>query len=93
MILDDKDTISIMGLTFHKTCDMCPEQYDVYKGKKYVAYIRLRSGWLRVYPDVGSNEPIYEKIYDNIYKGQFTTQNERMAELRNIAKAIKKRKI
>ena len=33
---------TIKNLKFVKTCDACPEQYDVYQGDKKVAYIRLR---------------------------------------------------
>ena len=36
-----------------KTCDGCPEQYDVYKGTEQVGYLRLRHGLFTArYPDV-----------------------------------------
>lgn len=36
-------------LNFVKTCDECPEQYDVFDEDGYrVAYVRLRQGWLSV---------------------------------------------
>lgn len=36
-------------LNFVKTCDACPEQYDVFDENGYkVAYVRLRHGWLSV---------------------------------------------
>lgn len=31
-------------LTLNKTCDACPEQYDVYDGELQVGYLRLRWG-------------------------------------------------
>lgn len=37
------------GYRFKMTCQVCPEQYDVYKGKKKVAYIRKRLGHLNAY--------------------------------------------
>ena len=37
-----------------KTCDACPEQYNVFIGKRQVGYIRLRHGELTVScPDAG----------------------------------------
>ena len=38
----------INGYTLVRTCSACPEQYDVYNGKKQVGYIRLRHGIFRV---------------------------------------------
>ena len=44
----------VQGLEFDKTCSACPEQYDVYKDGKQVAYLRLRHGTFTVRcPDVG----------------------------------------
>lgn len=88
---DRKNLIDIDGLVFHKTCDAWPEQYDVYKGSKQVAYVRLRMGNLTVeVPDVGG-ELIYHKNYEkDPAKGYFYTQEERMGQLRRIAKILKK---
>lgn len=45
------------GLELKLTCSACPEQYDVFKDGKQVAYLRLRHGEFTVdYPDVGGNE-------------------------------------
>lgn len=42
----------INGYTVVKTCDACPEQYEVFDGDKQVGYLRLRHGEFRVhYPD------------------------------------------
>lgn len=42
------------------TCSACPEQYDVFKDGKQVAYYRLRHGTFRVdYPEC-MEETIYE---------------------------------
>jgi hypothetical protein len=60
------------GLELKMTCGACPEQYDVFKDGKQVAYYRLRHGEFRVdYPECGG-ETIYEAepsgdgiFYDN----------------------------
>lgn len=36
--------------TFVETCGACPHQFDVYDGDNKVAYVRLRYGYLAVYP-------------------------------------------
>lgn len=35
-------------LTLVKTCDSCPEQYDVYDNDRKIGYMRLRHGWFSV---------------------------------------------
>lgn len=48
-----------MALRLVKTCDACPEQYDVFDGTQQVGYIRLRHGTMRVEcPDAGG-ETVY----------------------------------
>ena len=48
------------GLQIKMTCPACPEQYEVFKDEKQVAYFRLRHGEFRVdYPTCG-DETIYE---------------------------------
>lgn len=84
-----KYIIPIDGLLFHKTCDMCPEQYDVYKGTKQVGYVRLRWGNLTVdFPDA-LDKLIYHKKFNEECKGCFNDDNERMTYLKKIAKCIK----
>lgn len=88
---DNSVSICIEGYLFHKTCEAWPEQYDVYRGSKQVAYVRLRMGRLSVsVPDVGG-EVVYYKDYKNdSAKGYFYTQEERMGQLRRIAKILKR---
>lgn len=88
---DNDVSICIEGYLFHKTCEAWPEQYDVYRGSKQVAYVRLRMGSLTVeVPDVGG-ELIYYKNYENDpAKGYFYTQEERMRQLRRIVKILKR---
>jgi len=48
------------GLKIKMTCSACPEQYEVFKEGKQVAYYRLRHGTFRIdYPTCGE-ETIYE---------------------------------
>lgn len=52
--------INVGGCFLIKTCSACPEQYDVYKGKMRIGYLRLRHGFFRAdYPDCGG-ETVYE---------------------------------
>lgn len=69
-----------MKLTFEKTCEGCPEQYSVYdESGKYVAYVRLRWGRLRVDNDLG--DTIYSHDFNECYKGFFDDDDEREAYL------------
>lgn len=87
---DNDVSICIEGYLFHKTCEAWPEQYDVYKGKRQIAYVRLRMGNLTVrVPDV-DGELVYHKNYEkDPAKGYFYTQEERMGQLRRIVKILK----
>lgn len=85
--------MNINGLMFKKTCDFCPEQYDVINGKgQQVGYVRLRYGWLRCYyPNCSSDKVIYEtSIGDDSWTGCFTSEEERMYHLNAIAHEINK---
>ncbi len=47
------------GYELKCTCTACPEQYDVFKDGRQVAYMRMRHGWFRVaVPDV-TGDTIY----------------------------------
>lgn len=64
-----------MKLTFEKTCDACPEQYDAFYEGELIAYLRLRHGHFTVlYPDVGG-ECIYEASPEG--DGEFEDEKER----------------
>jgi len=84
-----QQTLTIEELLFHKTCDMCPEQYDVYKGTKQVGYVRLRWGNLTVDFPNALDKLIYSKDFGNGYKGCFNDDNERILYLKKVAKCIK----
>lgn len=78
----------IQGLNFKKTCDACPEQYDVFKGDKMVGYVRLRWGNLSCcYPDY-EGEEIYSKSFDDAWQGEFEDDNERNKYLIIIANEL-----
>lgn len=58
-----------MSYTLVETCYACPEQYDVFDGKRLVGYLRLRHGYFAAYyPDV-DGECVYEA--DTIGDGCF----------------------
>lgn len=79
--------MDIKGLNFIRTCDACPEQYDVYdKNKNLVGYVRLRHGYLYAeYPDVGG-EMVYEAYPEG--DGIFKNDDERKYHLNKIAKCL-----
>ena len=89
---DSSASIIIDGYLFYKTCEAWPEQYDVYRGKRQVAYVRLRMGNLTArIPDVGG-EVIYNKNFgEDSLKGYFDTQEERMEQLFKITEILKRR--
>ena len=85
----------IKGLKFVKTCDACPEQYDVTDSiGRQVGYVRLRYGGLRCdYPDVGG-ETIYYADLDDEWLGEFRNEKERKRHLNAIAdKLLEKIKV
>ena len=79
-----------MTFYFLKTCEACPEQYDIYtKSGQQVGYVRLRWGELRVdYPKCGC-DTIYSYKFEDNMKGGFDSQEERDKFLLDIVKALK----
>jgi hypothetical protein len=87
------ERIGLLGLTFWRTCEMCPEQYDVClgDGDKQVAYVRLRHSLLTVHmPDV-NGELIYDHEFDEPNRGSFHDDDERDDYLYRIATHINAR--
>lgn len=56
-----EDIIKRNGYEFRCTCWACPEQYDVFRDDKYVAYIRKRWGHLTVNP-VKDGEVVWDTV-------------------------------
>ena len=84
------EVLNIKNYLFEKTCDACPEQYDVRNHSRMVAYIRLRWGKFSVTcPDV-NGETIYSHVFDNDYKGAFDSEEEREKFLGLAVNAIKR---
>lgn len=84
-----KDDIKINGLRFEMTCQACPEQYDVYKGKQLVGYVRLRWGTVRCdVPDCAGDTIYRESVGNDGFRGVFSDEAERMLHLTEIAKRI-----
>jgi hypothetical protein len=71
-----------------ETCGACPEQYDVFKGKQQVGYLRLRHGYFRVdVPNCGG-----ETVYEAHPRGDGMFEpDERDFYLYKAVKAIEKR--
>lgn len=74
-----------MSLKLVKTCERCPEQYDVLLNGERVAYIRLRFGILTA--EIGDKEVYYHK-FDNEFKGEFETEEERQKYLSEILEVL-----
>ena len=63
-------------MQFVNTCIACPEQYNVYdNNNRYVGYIRLRWGRLRVDDALGYT--VYSHDFGDHYKGCFDSDDER----------------
>lgn len=79
----------ILGLNFVKTCDACPEQYDVYtKDSKRIGYVRLRWGLLRAdYINDDKEKTIYTRTFPD-EDGSFPTEEDRKHHLKKIAKEL-----
>ena len=77
----------IQGYELKMTCWACPEQYDVLKDGKNIAYLRLRHGWFYASVPNCSGNRIYEAspIGDGIFE-----DNERVRYLTEAIKAIEK---
>jgi hypothetical protein len=75
-------------LRFEKTCEACPEQYDVFDGDKMVAYLRLRFGHFYAQCPFGG-EVVYEAtIGDGQWDGCFDDEDQRRYHLKRAEKAI-----
>lgn len=78
-----------MTLRFEKTCDACPEQYDVFDGDKMVGYVRLRWGHLSVTcPDVGGDVVYEATIGTDGWDGCFEDEAQRMLHMKLAEAAI-----
>lgn len=56
-----------MKFRWVKTCDICPEQYDVYKGCVLVAYVRFRCGRLTAFCPNSRGRKIYGRELPDEY--------------------------
>ena len=63
--------MNIIGYNLKKTCDACPEQYDVFLDGERAGYLRLRHGVFSVeFPDCGdimlwqTDRPSGDGIFD-----------------------------
>ena len=81
----------VRGYEFRLTCWACPEQYDVYKDSKYVAYVRKRWGHLGVHPiknhEIDWDNYILDEQEDDEWNGRI---DDRENTLERIVDAIEK---
>lgn len=81
------------GLFLEMTCGACPEQYDVFKDGKQVAYYRLRHGEFTVdYPsackeEIFAAEPNGDGIFDDDERLNYLTKAMRVV-LNKISDAV-----
>ena len=69
----------------------CPEQYNVYKDDKYVAYVRFRWGSCTVKTEPGFDADIIcDYCNFRFGQGNFDSEKQRIYYLKLIAKQIKK---
>jgi len=73
-----------------KTCDACPEQYDVFHKKELVGYLRLRYGYFSASFPNSSGKEVYKSPIGDSLTGEFTNEKERKFHLKAAKKAIKK---
>lgn len=52
--------MEILGYKLECTCNACPEQYDVFKNKVPVGYLRLRHGYFTARVPNCSGNVVYE---------------------------------
>ena len=79
--------MEIKGYELKLTCSACPEQYDVFKDGKQIAYLRLRHGWFYAsVPDCSDNI-----VYKAEPKGDgMFEEDERMRYLTEAIEAVEK---
>lgn len=87
-LLDSYPSYNRKNLTFIQTCGACPEQYEVYKGKKPVGYLRLRHGYFYASTEVGGKvlyeaEPKGDGVFEDSER-DFYLDNAADAILKNI---------
>ncbi len=78
-----------------KTCNWCPEQYDVFQGKVLVGYLRMRWGHFQAYympdgkHDFENGEVVYVAKYADDLLGEFPTEGQRHMHLKRAQAAIR----
>lgn len=78
---EDRGDRTILGLDLIRTCQGCPEQYDVFANNLPVGYIRLRHGRLSVDAPYCGGESVMETIADEDF-GEFRDEELREMSLR-----------
>ena len=71
------------------TCYAYPEQYDVFKEKEQIGYIRIRYGKLSCRIPDHNGKSVYNFVFNDIWKGEFYDEKERKLYLNECVDAIK----
>jgi hypothetical protein len=88
---DDMLAITVtegVALLFERTCDACPEQYDVFLDGKMVGYVRLRWSCLTAESPYVFGDTVYEHEFGEGLQGCFDSDEQRNYHLELIAKAL-----
>lgn len=54
-----------------KTCEACPEQYEVYNEGENIGYIRYRRGWLKANPIINGEYLFDENVVEEQIGDQY----------------------
>jgi len=85
-----KDII-IKGYKFVETCSMCPEQYEVFKDDKQVAYIRVRWSYANCeVPDCGGTVIHEINVDEGTMTGGFIDENQRDEFFNKVIEVLEK---
>ena len=73
-------------MKFIKTCNWCPEQYDIFDEEKQVAYMRVKYGICECYVPDADGTIVYLSYIKG--RGEFIDDEERQLHFKNAAKCI-----
>ena len=75
------------GMRLVRTCTACPEQYDVFEGRRLVGYLRLRHGRFTAHYGSSAGPVVYEAFTRG--DGLFDDEAEREEHLKAAQSALR----